>query len=134
VATINRIWTANGWEAVAPTDSTLLYRRPGALSVAVGADPMVFPYPIEIQGISAAVQTAPTGADLIVDVNKNGTTIFTTQANRPAISAGTVVTTDEVTNMDVTSLAAGDELTVDVDQVGSSTAGSALTLFIRYTK
>jgi len=134
VSTVNRIWTANGWQDVAASDVTLLYRRPGTLSVSVGADPMVFPYPIEIQGISAALQTAPTGADLIVDVNKNGTTIFTTQANRPRITAGSVVTVSEVTNMDITTLAAGDELTVDVDQVGSSTSGSALTLFIRYTK
>jgi hypothetical protein len=134
MATINRVWTANGWETVAASDIELLYRRPGALSVSAGADPMVFPYPITIQGIAAAVQTAPSGADLIVDVNKNGTTIFTTQANRPRIVAGAVVTASEVTNMNVTSFAAGDELTVDVDQVGSSTAGSALTLFIRYTK
>jgi hypothetical protein len=134
MSTVTRIWTANGWEAVAASDVTLLYRRPGTQSVTVGADPMVFPYPIEIQGISGAVQTAPAGADLIVDVNRNGTTIFTTQANRPRIVAGSVVTSTEVTNMDVTQFAAGDELTVDVDQVGSSTSGSGLTLFIRYTK
>lgn len=134
MATVNRIWTSNGWQDVAASDSTLLYRRPGSLSASIGADPMVFPYAITIQGISAALQTAPAGADLIVDVNKNGTTIFTTQANRPRVTAGSVVTSAEVTNMDVTQLAAGDELTVDVDQVGSTTSGSGLTLFIRYTK
>ena len=131
---VNKVWTANGWENVAPSDSTVLYRRPGTLTVLAGADPMVFPYPVTIEGIHATLQTAPTGTSLIVDVNKNGTTIFTTQANRPTVTVGSVVTSTEVTNMDVTELASGDELTVDVDQVGSGTSGSGLTLFIRYTK
>ena len=32
--------------------------------------------------------TPPAGAALVVDVNKNGTTIYTNQANRPSIAAG----------------------------------------------
>jgi hypothetical protein len=77
--------------------------------------------------VRASVGTAPTGAAILVDVNKNGTTIFTTQANRPsiAISGNTATGTPQVT-----ALAAGDYLTVDVDQVGSTVAGSDLTVQI----
>ena len=82
-----------------------------------------------IQSVRATVGTAPTGQALIVDVNKNGTTIFTTQANRPAIPAGNN-TSGEVTNMDITTIAVGDYLTVDVDQVGSVVAGSDLVVQI----
>lgn len=59
-----------------------------------------------------------TGGNTIVDVNKNGTTIFTTQPNRPTVAfdAGDNVT-EEVTNMDVTSIEGGDILTVDVDEI-----------------
>lgn len=84
---------------------------------------------LTITAVRTHVGTAPTGATLIVDVNKNGTTIFTTQGNRPtvAISGNT---SGKVTNMDVTSLADGDYLTVDIDQIGSTVAGSDLTVTI----
>ena len=82
-----------------------------------------------INGVRASVGTAPAGASIIVDINKNGTTIFTTQGNRPTIAiAGN--TSGNVTNMDVTTVAAGDYLTVDIDQIGSTTAGADLTVQI----
>lgn len=84
-----------------------------------------------ITGVRAtvAVGKAPTGASVIFDVNKNGTTIFTTQGNRPTIAiSATVSAALAVPN--VVSLAAGDVLTVDVDQIGSTLAGSLATLTI----
>lgn len=81
---------------------------------------------LTIRGVRISVGTAPTGSSLIADINKNGTTIFTTQANRPAIAAA-ANTSGFVTNMDVTTLADGDYLTIDIDQVGSTVAGSDLT-------
>lgn len=82
-----------------------------------------------IESVRASVGTAPTGATLIVDVNKNGTTIFTTQSRRPAIaiSGFTAVPSGAI---EVTALAAGDYLTVDVDQNGSTITGSDLTVTI----
>jgi hypothetical protein len=74
----------------------------------------------------ASVGTAPTGASLIVDVNKNGTTIFTTQANRPTIAISTNF--DESGAPDVTTWADGDYITFDVDQIGSTVAGSDLVV------
>lgn len=72
------------------------------------------------------VKTAPAGSSIIVDVNKGGVTIFTTQANRPAIADGQ--TTGDSGTPDVTSLVEGDKITMDVDQVGSVTAGADLTI------
>lgn len=80
-----------------------------------------------INSVRASVGTAPAGASIIIDINVSGTTIFTTQGNRPTITAGNN-TSGKVTNMDVTSVPAGGYLTVDVDQIGSSTAGSDLTV------
>jgi hypothetical protein len=77
--------------------------------------------------VSAGV--VPTGADIIVDVNKNGTTIYTTQANRPTVPATTNGGAISATP-DVTSFAVGDYLTVDIDQIGSTIAGGAITVGI----
>lgn len=114
-------------------NSMIPYQRSGSLTVDVGVSKFRFPLAATILGISATVNTAPTGASIIFDVNKNGTTIFTNQANRPTIAASALNTASEVTNMDVTSIAAGDYITVDVDQVGSTIAGADATVLVRYS-
>lgn len=74
--------------------------------------------------------TAPSGADLIFDINKGGTSIWSsTQANRITISDGNNLGTQ--TSFDTTSLADEDVLTLDCDQVGSSTAGSKIIVQLR---
>ena len=99
----------------------------GALSVKVGASQVYVEQPRTITSVRASVGSAPAGAAVIVDVKKNGVTVFTTQANRPQIAAG-ANTSGKVTAIDVTRLAAGDFLTVDVAQVGSATPGSDLVV------
>ena len=102
----------------------------GPLVVVTGTSRFRFPLAVTLVAVSAAVTTAPTGASILVDVNKNGTTIYTTQANRPAIAVSTNAGAE--TTPDVTAIAAGDYLTVDVDQVGSTIAGADLSVFVRY--
>lgn len=80
---------------------------------------------VTISSVRASCGTAPTGASLKVDVNKNGTTIFTNQANRPEIAIGANTDTSVP---DVTALVDGDYLTFDIDQVGSTVAGSDLVI------
>jgi hypothetical protein len=82
--------------------------------------------PLTIRSVRATVGTAPTGATLIADVNIDGTTIFTTQANRPTIAVST--NTILRTNMDVTSFPNGSYLTVDIDQIGSTVTGANLVV------
>ena len=104
-----------------------------SLAIAAGTHRFYIHGPVGISWVItggwASVGVAPTGADLIVDINKNGTTIFTTQANRPTIAIGGF-DSGRVENMDVTSLADGDYLTADIDQVGSTVAGQDLQVFI----
>jgi hypothetical protein len=79
----------------------------------------------------ATVTTAPTGASLIVDININGTTIWSSQANRLTIAiAGTTATT---TTFNTTALAANDLITLDIDQVGSTVAGVGLTIQLEFS-
>jgi len=90
------------------------------------APTLLAPCTLTITKVKLVVKTAPTGQAIIVDVNKNGTTIFTTQANRPQIAAGE--TSGDSGTPDVTSLAEGDKVTIDIDQIGSGTAGADLTV------
>jgi hypothetical protein len=107
--------------------TTLSFAVTGTLVVGTDKAPtLLAPCSLTITKVKLVVKTAPTGQAIIVDVNKNGTTIFTTQGNRPQIAAG--ATTGDSGTPDVTSLAEGDKLTVDIDQIGSGTAGADLTV------
>lgn len=85
----------------------------------------------KIVAVKACSLSAPAGASIILDVNKGGTTIFTTQANRPTIAAAATTAT-LAGAPEVVEFAAGDVITVDVDQVGSSTAGTGFTVSIAF--
>lgn len=75
-----------------------------------------------ISSVRMYSDTAPTGASLILDININGTSIWdSTQANRVKVLATENAGTQ--TSFDTTSLSAGDRVTVDIDQIGSGTAG-----------
>lgn len=77
----------------------------------------------------AGVGTAPTGASVILDVKKNGSTIYTTSGNRPTIAISGF--TQASTAPDITTFSAGDYITVDVAQVGSTIVGADLTYTLR---
>lgn len=84
---------------------------------------------LTILAVRASVAQTSTGASIIVDVNKNGTTIFGTQSLRPTIAAAS--NTNKTTGMTVTSWPDGEYLTVDIDQVGSpGTEGGDLTVIV----
>lgn len=101
---------------------TIFLKDPSTLTVAAAQDRVVMGSAGEIVDVRAVVGTAPTGAAAIHDVNKNGTTVFSTQGNRPTIAIA--ATASGATVPDVKTFAAGDVLTIDCDQIGSGTAGS----------
>ena len=102
---------------------------PGTITVDTFPLRFLAPQALTIVSVEAAIQTAPTDASLIVDVNKNGTTIFTTQGNRATITTGN--TEAASATPDVTTIALNDVITIDIDQVGSTAAGTHLTVQIR---
>lgn len=85
---------------------------------------------ITVSGVRASVDTPPTGSSIKVDVNKNGTTIFTDQSHRPEILANTH--TALASGVDSADLSVGDYLTFDIDQVGSTVTGSDLAVTLEY--
>lgn len=104
----------------------------GAVAVATGKSRIYLEGDYVVETVRAAVNTAPTGAALIVDVNKSGTTIYTTQSARPQIAASANSATGN--SPAVTTFTAGDYLTVDVDAIGSTVAGADLTVTVRLRK
>jgi hypothetical protein len=106
-----------------------VFSRAGSLIVATGAGRFYVPRAREIIGVVAAVGTAPTGSTILVDVNKNGTTIFTTQGARPSIAIGATKVASAAVPA-VTTVVAGDLLSVDIDQVGSTIPGADLTVIV----
>lgn len=110
---------------------TLTFAQAGTLATGTGVGRARVEAPGVILGAEAMVNTAPTGASILVDVNKNGTTIYTTQASRVTVAAGANAGA-QAGAPDVKAVAAGDYVTVDVDQVGSTVAGSDATVFVRY--
>jgi hypothetical protein len=77
-----------------------------------------------IVAVRISVGTAPATTAILVDINVGGTTIFTTQANRPSVAVGQL-SSGKKTNMDVTNWPAGAPLAPNLDQVGSATSPGA---------
>lgn len=121
-------WADAGPQGVrGPAGTTPVFQRSGSLTTQTGASRFYVDAAATIAKVRVAVGTAPVGAAVTVDVNKNGTTIFTTQANRPSIAAGGFTAT---ATPDVTALSIGDYLTVDIDGVGSTNPGADLTVSV----
>jgi len=69
-----------------------------------------------------------------VDINEGGSTIMTT--NKLSIDAGEKTSTTAATAAGITdtSLADDAEITIDIDQVGSTTAGAGLKVWLIGTR
>jgi hypothetical protein len=111
---------------------SIAFHLHGDQAAETGAVSFIAPQALTITDIRVSVDTAPAGAALTIDVNKNGTTMYTTQANRPSIAAG--ATSATATLPDVKTMALGDKISIDIDQVGSTTAGKNLNVTLICTE
>jgi len=89
------------------------------------------PYAFTLTGVKAGVTTAPAGSVLTVDINEAGATILTTKLT---IDAGEKTSATAATAAVIggagPALAADALMTVDLDGVGSSTAGAGLKVYL----
>lgn len=113
-----------------PTGSLVWYLDS---TLAVGSSQgaiVTMPFGITAASITLRIKGAPTGAALIVDIRKDGTTIFST---RPQINAS-ATTGGSSAVFSVTNIPSNAELSVNIDQVGSTFAGSGLTVMLNGTR
>ena len=91
------------------------------------------PYACTLNQVRMSVSTEPTGADLIVDINENGTTILSTKLS---IDDGerTSTTAASAAVISDSSLADDAEITFDIDQIGSTTSGAGVKVKLYVTR
>ena len=105
----------------------------GAATVGTSKDWIVYcPYAYTITNLILACETAPTGANLIVDLNKNGSSILSTKISVDATER-TSVTAATPYVLTSTNLAAGDILLPDIDQIGTG-GGTNVQLYVYVTR
>lgn len=125
-------------EITSGTIHSFLFMIPSTATVGtnkLGAH-IIVPFDCQLVKARANAGTAPTGADLIFDINYDpsggvdggGFTIWSTAGNRLTITAGNA--TASTTTFNHTGLAAGGTLTIDIDQVGSTVAGKDLSVIL----
>jgi hypothetical protein len=86
-----------------------------------------------LTAVKATVTTAPVGSALIVDINEAGTSLLSTKLS---IDDGEETSTTAATPAVISDSALADdaEITIDVDQVGSTTAGAGLKVYLYVTR
>lgn len=87
------------------------------------------PFAFTLTAVRASVTTAPTGSVLTVDINEGGTSILSTKLTIDA-SEKTSTTAATPAVISDASLADDAEITIDIDAVGSTIAGSGLKVYL----
>jgi len=91
------------------------------------------PYAFTLSAVRASVTTAPTGSTIIVNIKESGTTILSSRITIDATEKTSVTAAAQPVISD-TALADDAEITVDIDQVGSTVAGTGLKITLIGTK
>jgi hypothetical protein len=87
------------------------------------------PYALTLSEVRAIVTTAATGSAIQVDINESGTTILSTKLTIDATekTSETAATPPVISD---SALADDAEITIDIDAVGSTTAGAGLKVYL----
>lgn len=91
------------------------------------------PYAGTLTAVRASVNTAPTGAALVVDINETGTTLLSTKLSIDATETSSTTAATPAVISD-SALADNAEISVDIDQIGSSVAGAGLKVMLYVTR
>jgi hypothetical protein len=121
---------------VKSTESIIIACSDESTALTAGTAKITFrmPYAFTLTDVRASVTTAPTGGTLLtVDINESGTTILSTKLTFDA-SEKTTTTAATPRVISDTSLADDAEMTVDIDAVGSTVAGTGLKVYLIGTR
>jgi len=86
-----------------------------------------------LTAVRASVTTAPAGSALVVDINEAGTSVLSTKLSIDATEK-TSTTAAAAAVISDSALAADAEITIDIDQIGSTTAGTGLKVQLEVTR
>ena len=130
-------WNGTGW-AMLPgpppdiDDWFVIAASDEATDLATGTGKVYFrmPYAGTLLAVKATVNTAPTGSTLICDINEAGTSVLGTKLSIDA-SEKTSDTAASAATITDSALANDAEITIDIDQVGSTVAGKGLKVYMK---
>jgi hypothetical protein len=135
-------YNGSAWAAFAsagnPTESLVIACSDESTALTTGAAKVTFrmPYAFTLSAVRASVTTAPTDAALVVDINENtgggATTILSTKITIDATEKTS--TTAAAPVISDTALADDAEITIDIDQIGSTIAGAGLKVYLIGTR
>ena len=87
------------------------------------------PYGFTLTDVRCSVNTAPTGSTIIVDINEGGSSILSTKLSIDVSETkSTTAATPPV--ISDTSLADDSIISIDIDQIGSTVAGTGLKVVL----
>lgn len=104
-----------------------------ALTTGTAKKTFRMPYAMTVTEVRISVTTAPTGATLTVDLNEGGASIFSTVLTID-VSEKTSTTAATPAVISDSALADDAEMTVDIDQIGSTVAGAGLKITLIGTR
>lgn len=128
-------WTATNIPALTggTQKDVFTFSAPGTLTPVSGTMAIGIPFAYTVNKVMLHAGTAPQGGTIFCDVNVDGTTIFTSGADRrPRIASGTQLSTQGVPGAgDTPTVAANKVLSIDIDSVGTSpNEGQDLTVSV----
>jgi hypothetical protein len=100
-------------------------------ALTTGANKVRFrmPFAATLLAIRGCVNTAPTGSTLIVDVNEAGTSVLSTKLSIDASETSSTTAASAAAITD-SNLADDAEISIDIDQIGSTVAGAGLKVYL----
>lgn len=125
--TVNLVGQQTDTWVIAASDET------SALTTGTGKVTFEAPYNAVITGIGASLTTAPTGTTLIADVNVGSGSVMAASKLVIDVSEKTTRTAAVPPVVTQTTITAGDIVTVDIDQRGSTVAGAGLKIYLTHT-
>jgi hypothetical protein len=88
-----------------------------------------------LTAVAASVNTAPTGSTLIVDINNGANSALSTKLSIDASEkTSATAASAAVIDTDYDDIAADAEITIDIDQIGSTIAGKGLKVILKGTR
>lgn len=115
--------------AGAVTESFIVAASDETAALTTGAAKVTFrmPYAFTLSAVRASVTTAPTGATITVDINEGGVSILSTKLTIDATEFTSTTAAVPVVISD-SALADDSQITIDIDQIGSTIAGAGLKI------
>ena len=127
--------TLNGWDGTGMVGQLGIAISDETTALTTGTAKATFrmPYAMTLTEVRASVTTAPTGAALQFDINESGTTILSTKITIDAAekTSETAATAPVISD---SALADDAEITIDIDQVGSTVAGAGAKIWLIGTR